>query len=111
MICRQQLVQLQATHGEFRALNAEVVAISMDGREDARAMADHAGAEFPVLPDPGGQVVRRYGVFDLLGDGVAAPATFIVGRDGGIEWRRVGTSSADRPAAAEVVERVRELRS
>lgn len=103
-------MELQETHGEFRALNAEVVAISMDDLADTRAMADHVGADFPVLPDPDGEVVRRYGVYNLLGDRVAAPATFVVGRDGDIEWRHVGTTSADRPTAAAVVAQLHALR-
>ena len=34
------------------------------------------GIEFPVLYDVGGSVSRDWGVFNILGDGVAAPATF-----------------------------------
>ena len=103
-------MELQEAYGEFRALNTEVVAISTDVLGDARAMADLTQAEYPILADPGGPVVKSYGVFNLLGDGVAAPAAFIVGRDGGIEWRQVGTNIADRPTTADLLERVRELR-
>ena len=81
-----------------------MVAISMDGIPDAAQMAAHAGAGFPVLSDPEGSAVRRYGVYDLLGDGVAAPAVFIVGKDGRIVWRQVGRNIADRPTAEEVLE-------
>ncbi len=61
-----------------------VVAISMDDVPDAAQMAAQVGAGFPILADPEGGMVRRYGVYDLLGDGVAAPAVFIVGKDGRI---------------------------
>ena len=81
---------------QFRNRNVELVAISTDDIDDAAQMAAHAGAEFPVLADPDGTVVRQYGVYDLLGDGVAAPATFIVSKGGGIEERYVGEDIADR---------------
>lgn len=85
-----------------------MVAISMDETKDAAKMADLVGAEYPVLSDPGGSVVREYGVYDLLGDGVAAPAVFIIGKDRAIRWRQVGVNVADRPTAAQVLLRLDE---
>ena len=87
----------------------ELLAISMDGAEDAVQMADLVGAEFPILADPEGRVVREYGIYDLLGDGVAAPATLILGREGTIQWRSVGTNIGDRPSAEEILRRLQEL--
>lgn len=72
-------------------------------------MALLAEAEFPVLSDPAGATTRSYGVFDLLGDGVAAPATFIITGDGGIAWRQIGTDIADRAAPSEILARLDEL--
>lgn len=94
----------------FQLQNAEVVAISMDATPDAAKMGAHTGARFPILSDPEGRVVRRYGVYNLLGDGVAAPATFIVGKDGTIRWRHVGKNIADRPSAAEVLHRLQGMK-
>lgn len=82
----------------------------MDGVQDAAQMAAYTGAEFPVLSDAGGKVARRYGVYNLLGDGVAAPATFIVGRDGSILWRHVGQNIADRPSADEILVKLQGLK-
>ena len=58
------------------------VAVSTDTRTDALRMTALAGASFPFLSDPDGATARSYGVFDLLGDGVATPATFIVKQRG-----------------------------
>ena len=87
----------------------ELLAISMDGVSNAANMAATTGATFPILADPEGAATRDYGVFDLLGDGLAAPATFIVARDGTILWRHVGHDIAERPSASEVLRRVSEL--
>ncbi len=78
--------------------------------EDALNMAMLAGAMFHVLADSDTQVAREYGVFDLLDDGVSAPATFIVGSDTTILWRHVGQNIADRPLSGEILEKVKELR-
>lgn len=67
------------------------------------------GAHFPVLADPDGKVARLYGVYDLLGDGLAAPATFVIWSDGTVKWRHVGESIDDRPSAGDVLLRVQRL--
>lgn len=55
-----------------------------------------AGAEFPILADTNEVVSKDYGVFNLLGDNVAAPATFIILPDGGVVWGYVGVEIGDR---------------
>ena len=37
-------------------------------------MQQTVGASYPILADPTRATAQAYGVFDLLGDGVAAPA-------------------------------------
>lgn len=69
----------------------------MDDVYDARQMASLISAEFPILADHDGAVTRKYGVYDLLGDGVAAPSAFIIGSDGEVAWRYVGQNISDRP--------------
>lgn len=69
-------------------------------------MAALVGAEYPLLADPEVAMVRSYGVFDLLGDGVAAPATFVIGEDGVIKWRQVDKDIRDRLSPDEILQRV-----
>ena len=59
-------------------------------------MKSRVGAEFPILADPGAQVAKAYGVFDLLRDGLAAPAAFIIDNDRNIVWSYVGSGVNDR---------------
>ena len=49
-------------------------------------------------------VSEAYGVYDLLGDGLAAPAVFIVDTDGHIVWRQVGQSTGDPVSAQMIIE-------
>jgi peroxiredoxin len=92
-------------YGEFQQRGTALVTVSMDDVHHAKRMSDHAGAEFPVLADPQGTVVRRYGVYNLLNDGVAAPATLIV-QNGIIQWRHVGENIADRPSTQDILDRL-----
>ena len=59
-------------------------------------MRDFAAAEFPILADTSEDVAKEYGVFNLLGDGVAAPATFIIQPDGTIVGGYIGVNIGDR---------------
>ena len=68
------------------------------------------GATFPVLADPDHAVASAYGIFDLLGDGVAAPATFIVSSDA-IVAGHVGKAIGDRASASAIIQTLRELNS
>ncbi len=62
------------------------------------------GATYPMLADPEHQAAGAYGVYNLLGDKLAAPSVFIIGEDGRIVWNYVGESSGDRPDAQTVLE-------
>ena len=68
-------------------------------------MAEHAQAQFPILVDSGQSIARKYGVYNLPNDGVAAPATFIIGNDSAIIWYQIGENIADRPAPKELLTR------
>ena len=77
--------------------------MSTDEIDDALRMTLLAGARFPVLADPDGATARNYGVFNLLGDGVATPATFVIKGSGSIGWRQVGGDIGDRAMIADIL--------
>ena len=102
-------MELEAVYADIRANGAQLIAISVDSVDDARAMAEHAGASFPVLSDADLVVSTAYGLFDLLADGVSAPATLIIDHDGNLAARHVGTTVSDRVPAETIVDFLREL--
>lgn len=97
---------MQKDYSQFRGRDVELAAISVDRMPDAARMAALVGADYPVLSDPDAEAVRAYGVFDLLDDGVAAPAVFIVAKDGAIVWRYVGVDIGDRPSSRVILEQL-----
>lgn len=90
-------------------MNAELIAISTDSVEDAKSMESLINASFPILSDATQEVSKSYGVFDVLGDGVAAPATFIVLKDGSVPMGHIGVNIGDRPSPEAIVNGLRSL--
>lgn len=88
---------------QFAERNVSLAAISSDGVEEARGMAEFSGANFPVLSDADSGVAKAYRIFDLHGDGVAAPATFILNSDAEIVSFHVGQTIAERPPPDEIL--------
>ena len=80
-----------------------MLAVSVDDLRGAQEIADQVGIPFPILYDPSADTPRAYDVYDLLGDRRAAPATFVVDRDGVIQWKYVGRFIGDRPSVREVL--------
>ena len=81
---------MQSFYREFENRNVGLAAISTDLLVDVERMEELAGAEFPILADTNEEVSKDFGVFNLLGDGVAVPATFVIRPDGGVVWGYVG---------------------
>jgi peroxiredoxin len=92
-------VDLQSAYPQFQEKNAEVLGLAAQDVARAKSMEERTGASFPLLADPDHAAADAYGVFDLLGDGVATPSVFIVDPDGHIVWSYVGQNTADRPSA------------
>jgi peroxiredoxin len=78
----------------------------MDNIENAKAMIVLTGAQYPLLYDPEGIVARRYGVYNLLGDGVSAPSVFIIGKNRSLEWSYVGKNAGDRPSIDDMLSKI-----
>ena len=102
-------MELSDRYNEIADLNAEVLAISTDDLSDAEYIADMIGFMFPILYDPMAEVVGEYGVYNLLRDGLAAPSTFIIDKDGVIQWKYLGRDKSDRPSTRRVLEQLQLL--
>ena len=93
----------------LEGLDAQVLAISTDDLSGAKKVASLIGIPFPILYNKDADVVKAYGVYDLLGDGLATPSTFIIDKQGVIRWKRVGSRVGDRPPASKVLEELGKL--
>ena len=71
-------------------------------------MAQYARAEYPILADPNHTVAESYGVFDLLNDGVSAPAVLLIGEHRVVHWRQVAGGIGDRPSINTILDAILE---
>lgn len=97
-----QLVELRDRYGEFQERGAEVIALAVAPPEAVEGVRQAIGIPFPLLADPDHRVAEMYGVYNRLGDGLAAPAVFLL-KDGAIRWSYVGQNDSDRPSVAEIL--------
>lgn len=96
-------MELQETYPQFASLGAEVIAVSVDDALDAGRMVERYGVEFPVLFDSSADVARAWGIYDLLDDGVAAPAAYVFDASGELFAYSIGENIADRPSSVELL--------
>ena len=90
-------------------LNAEVLAVSVDDLGDAMKVVEELGIPFPVLYDPSRRVPEAYMVYNLLGDGLATPSTFVIDGDGVVRWKYVGRAKGDRASMSEILAQLAQL--
>lgn len=88
--CSDQLSLYQAELENFKRLEAELLAISVDSLYSHGAWAAVRGITFPLLADfhPKGAVARRYGIL-RDSDGFSERALFIIDPDGIIRYKEV----------------------
>jgi len=92
--CVRDLFELNADIKRFNCLGAEIVGVSGDAPAFTQLQFERYGnVSFPVLSDPGHAVAHRYGTFRAANVSQAQElrhGTFIVGRDGRVDWVNCG---------------------
>jgi len=100
---------LQKDYPNFQELNAEILAISVEGPSPGQRVSNLLDLQYPLLSDADHQVTDQYGVYNLLGDTLATPSVFVIDLEGVIRWQYMGQSSGDRPSNEMILEQVRSL--
>jgi peroxiredoxin len=100
-ICRGELGEFRDRPGELAALGVAVVVVSCDAMFSQRVWSDTESFGFPLVSDhwPHGAIARSYGVFDDIA-GVALRGSFLIGRDGVVQWSVVNGIGEARPMSA-----------
>ena len=99
-------MELRSNYEAFRKAGGEVIALAVAPVTSVNTTQQSIGAPYPLLADPAHQVAEAYGVYNLLGDGLAAPSVFVIEADGHIAWSYVGWHSGDRPSAQAILGRM-----
>ena len=96
-------MELQAAYPQFKAQDAEILAVAYQDQANAALADELVQASYPILADTDHAVASAYDVFDLLGDGVATPAVFVIDPGGKIVWSTVSTDPNVRPTPDEIL--------
>ena len=99
-------MELQLAYEAFQEAGAELVAVAVASSLTVEGWRQDAGAAYPVLADPDHRVAESFGVYDLLGNGFATPAAFVIDKDRHIVWSHVGQHTGDRPDMNTVLEQL-----
>jgi peroxiredoxin len=108
-VCSDQMALYNEVLDEFRAHDAEIFGISVDGAWSHLAFAKSRNLHFGLLADfqPKGGVARAYGVYDDK-EGVCRRALFVIDRDGRIAWSYLSPIGVN-PGADGILEALEEL--
>ena len=84
--------------------------ISYDPVEALAGFATRQGITFPLLADPQSKTIDAYGIRDPQGDGIPAPAVFLVGSDGIIRAKLAEEGYRTRPSTEALIAAARKLK-
>ncbi len=98
---------MKRNYGSFQNAGAEIVALAVAPLASVDGARQTVRVAYPMLSDADHKVAETYGVYNLLGDGYAAPTVFIIDTDGRIAWSHVGQNPSNRPNAQTILERLR----
>ena len=102
-ICIDQIGNLKSLLSDAEKKRVQVIALSMDSREDANGtlivMSKYPGtADFPLLEDRNHEVIDRYGLYNPaeFKPGIPYPTTYIINKDGTVTHRFLDPKTYER---------------
>jgi peroxiredoxin len=107
-VCAHQLPELQREMARFRALDAEVLGISVDSWYANQEFARRLGLSFPLLSDFHRVTCADYGVL-IPERGYSGRALFLVDKQGILAWREIAPTPSDIPSTANALAAVERL--
>jgi peroxiredoxin len=110
-VCGDQLALYNEVIPFFEEYDAQLLAISVDGKWSHRAFAEQRGLSFPLLSDfePKGEVAKEYGVYDDQA-GQAKRALFVIDGQGVIQWSYLSPSNVN-PGADGIISALKLINS
>jgi peroxiredoxin len=106
--CNGQLASYARNIDRLEQRGVQLAGISVDPPQNSARMVGKLQLPFPLLSDPRGELIARYGLWDSE-DGVAIPSVIVIDRSGEVRYAYSGSDSADRPGDDEVFAALRGL--
>ncbi len=110
-VCGDQIVLYNEILSEFKAHNATLLGVSVDGAWCHAAYVKNGNLNFPLLADfePKGKVAREYGVYRDQ-DGLSERALFVIDSEGVIRWSFVSPMGTN-PGADGILSALKALKT
>lgn len=115
-VCEKELCSTRDGMKDYENLNAQVLAISVDGPFAQKLWSDKHQFNFPVLSDFNKEVAPAYGAFydvwlagkfDLKG--VAKRSAFVIDKNGTIQYAEILENAGNEPNYAAIQETLKKL--
>jgi len=101
-LCSHQLPEIQRELARFRALDTEVLGISVDSWYANQEFARKLGLSFPLLSDFDRAACAAYGVL-VPERGYGRRALFVVDKAGRVAWREIAPTPTDLPSTRDAL--------
>ncbi len=98
--------QLAHAYHHFQDAGIALLMVSVDSVRRARQLAEQANPTFPVLSDSDADATVVYDIFE---DGIALPSTWVIDREGTVQWAYIGEHASDRPTPEDMLEQARPI--
>lgn len=95
---------MQNYYPDFQEAGAEIVSVVVAPVEAIETWCQRASVDFPMLADIWHEASEAYGVYNLFGDELAAPAVFVIDSDASIVWSYVGRHADDRVSTQTILD-------
>jgi thioredoxin-dependent peroxiredoxin len=107
-VCTKQLCSVRDKWSDYLATGAKIVGISTDTVESHKGFAAKYNLPFPLLADPGEEVVRAYGVRSWLPHR-SARAVVVINADGIVSYKKIQPLSLFSPRDDRIIAAIQEV--
>ncbi len=98
--CRQEMPAMERLYRDYREKGFAILAVNFgESKAEIQAFVNELSLRFPVGMDASGAGARAFGVRGL-------PVTYLLGRDGRILWKVLGSREWDSPAGRAYFEKL-----
>ncbi|MFQ5915999.1 MAG: redoxin domain-containing protein [Nitrospinota bacterium] len=107
-VCSEQVPAYSENARKFAELDAEVLAVSVDGPWAQKAWAEHYGIQCPVLSDFNKKIATDYGVLHEMG--MSQRAVVIIDKNGRVAYKKVQENIREIPSLDEIFGQLEKLK-
>lgn len=106
------MTAIQEHTDDYTLYNATPLAIAGQWPRELRGYAERNGITYPLLVDKDREVIKSYGVYHWLSFeayNIARPATFIINKQGIIQYMYIGSHQFDMVDQTELIDCLKSL--